>query len=421
MARITLIAFGTRGDAQPAIALGKGLRANGHQVKVLASAHFKHWVESHGLEAAVTDINIQAIMESEGGQDWVERGHNRLIQLRIMRRLLLQSGLQMAQDAWEACQGAEVIISSFTSDIYAVSIAEKLGARHVSAPLQPTLMSTRDGNVLLNAPVPNRVSLVNYIFGKILIEPAAWRLYGDLTNQFRQEILKLPPQSHRQNKAARQEMLIVHAYSKYVVPHPKDWPDNYHTAGYFFLDEERRWQPPDDLLGFIENGQRPICIGFGSMTGRDPRHMTDVVRRAVKRSGRRAVLLSGWGKIGAAELPESIYCLPQAPHSWLFPRMAAVVHHGGAGSTAAGLRAGVPSILIPHFGDQPFWANRVEGLGVGPKGILRHRLMPENLADAIVEATTNPDIEHKAAELGKKIQAEDGVSKAVELIEAYIA
>ncbi|MFZ0544535.1 MAG: glycosyltransferase [Candidatus Promineifilaceae bacterium] len=420
MARITLIAFGTRGDAQPAIALGKGLRARGHQVTVLASAHFKSWVESHGLEAAVTDVNIQEIMESEGGQDWVERGHNPLVQMRIMRRLLLQSGLQMAKDAWEACQGADVIVSSFTSDVYAVSIAEKLGARHVSAPLQPTLWSTRNGNVLMNAPAPNRVSLFNYIFGKIVIEPAAWRLYGDLTNQFRQEILGLPPQTYRQNKAAREEMLIVHAYSHYVVPHPKDWPESYHTVGYFFLDEEQAWQPPADLMTFIEAGERPICIGFGSMTGRDPRRMTDIVRRAVKRSGRRAVLLSGWGKIGEAELPDSIYCLRQAPHTWLFPRMAAVVHHGGAGSTAAGLRAGVPSILIPHFADQPFWANRVEALGVGPKGILRHRLIPEVLADAIAEATTNPDMAHKAAELGRKIRAEDGVERAVDLIEAFI-
>ena len=420
MTRITLIAFGTRGDVQPAIALGKGLRECGHQVTVLAGANFKEWIESHGLKAAVTHINIQEIMESEGGQDWVERGHNPIIQMRIMRRLLLQSGFQMALDAWEACQGADVIISSFTSDVYCVSIAKKLGAKHISAPLQPTLMSTRDGHVLLSAPIPNRVSLANYLFGKILIEPAAWRLYGDLSNRFRQEILKLPPQSHHQNKAARLEMLIVHAYSKYVVPHPKDWPDNYHTAGYFFLNEDTAWQPPNDLLDFIEAGPPPICIGFGSMTGRDPRKMTDVVRRAVKRSGQRAVLLSGWGKFGEADLPNTIYSLPQAPHNWLFPRMSAVIHHGGAGTTAAGLQAGIPSILIPHFADQPFWANRVEDLGVGPKGIIRHRLTAENLADAIIEATTNPDIQHKAAELGKKIRAENGVRQAVELIEDYI-
>jgi UDP:flavonoid glycosyltransferase YjiC (YdhE family) len=156
------------------------------------------------------------------------------------------------------------------------------------------------------------------------------------------------------------------------------------------------------------------------MTGRDPRKMTDVVRRAVKRSGQRAVLLSGWGKFGEADLPNTIYSLPQAPHNWLFPRMSAVIHHGGAGTTAAGLRAGVPSILVPHFADQPFWANRIEDLGVGPKGIIRHRLTAENLADAIVEATTNPNIQHKAAELGKKIRSENGVRQAVELIEDYI-
>jgi sterol 3beta-glucosyltransferase len=281
-------------------------------------------------------------------------------------------------------------------------------------------MSTRDGNVLLNSPAPNRLSLVNFLFGKILIEPAAWRLYGDLSNKFRQEVLGLPRQTLRQNTAARREMLVVHGYSRHVVPQPEDWPDTYHTAGYFFLDEDDRWQPPADLLEFIEDGQPPICIGFGSMTGRDPLRMTDIVRRAVQRSNSRAILLSGWGRIGEAELPETFYCLPQAPHHWLFPLMSALVHHGGAGTTAAGLRAGVPSILVPHFTDQPFWAHRIEALGVGPNGIPRSKLAAENLAEALEEAITNPDIQHKAAELGRKIRAEDGVGRAVQLINDYI-
>jgi sterol 3beta-glucosyltransferase len=420
MARITFIASGTRGDVQPTIALGKALSANGHHVTVLAGVNFRDWIEAHGLKAAETQINMQALLESEGGRDWVERGHNPMVQLRLMRSLLKQFGLQMAIDAWEACQGADVIVSSYTSDVYAVSIAEKLGAKHISVPLQPTMISTRDGRVLMVALIPNRSSIINYLTGKIIIEPAAWQLYGDLANHFRQEILNLPPQNNRKNIAARLEMMVVHAYSQHVIPHPNDWPDHYHTAGFFFLDEETNWEPPAGLINFIEAGEPPICIGFGSMTGTDPRKMTDIVLQAVTKSNRRAVLLSGWGKIGEVNLPDTIHTLPQAPHSWLFPRMSAVIHHGGAGTTAAGFRAGVPSVIVPHFADQPFWAKRVELLGVGPKGIMRPKLTAENLAAAIVEATTNPDMRQKAAKLGQKIRAENGVGQSVALIERYI-
>ena len=420
MSVITFIAYGTRGDVQPAVALGKALQRQGHTVRILAGNNFADWIAQHGLIPLHTQIDMQALMASEGGRDWVEKGHNPVVQLRIMGQLLAKHGMQIASDAWDACQGSDLIVSSFTSDVYAVGMAEKLGIAHVSAPLQPTLFTTKNGRVLLNAPLPNRISWINYFFGKLFIETAAWSLYGDIANRVRTEMLDLPAQTLRENRADRQKMTIIHGYSPHVVPHPADWPDNFHTVGYWFLDENEQWQPPGTLLDFLAAGPPPVAIGFGSMTGRNPQKINEIVLEAVQMSGQRAILLSGWAGWGEKQLPKGVFQLPAAPHSWLFPQMAAVVHHGGAGSTAAGLRAGKPSILVTHFADQPFWGQRVASLGVGPKSIMRPKLTAHKLADAIDTAVSNQTMRQKAAELGEKIRGEDGIAQAVKLIEAKL-
>lgn len=420
IARITIIGHGTRGDAQPAIAVGKGLQAAGHQVRLLASANFEGWIAEHGLEAAAASVDIQAIMESEGGQEWVERGHNPLVQTRIMKRLFGQFGRELMMDAWRASQDADLVISSFTSDAFVVSIAEKLAIPQASMVGQPALVATRDGRALPNAPLPNRVSIVNYLFGKVFIEPYGWQMVGEVTNKFRQEVLGLPPQSRGENTAARKRMLTLMGYSPHVAPHPEDWPERFHTTGYWFLDDGAGWEPPEALVAFLEAGERPISVGFGSMTGRDPRGMTELVAAAVERSGVRAVLLSGWAGLGEMDLPERVFCLKRAPHRWLFPRMAAVVHHGGAGTTAAGLRAGAPSVIVPHFADQPFWGRRVQALGVGPEAVPRHKLTADRLAKAIRQAVADEGMQRRAEALAAKIAAEDGVGTAVGLINGWI-
>ena len=417
MSVITFIAYGTRGDVQPAIALGKALHQRGHTVRILAGANFADWIRQHGLLPLPTQIDMQALMASEGGRDWVEKGHNPVLQLRIMGQLLAKHGMQIASDAWDACQGSDLIVSSFTSDVYAVGMAQKLGIAHVSTPLQPTLFTSKDGRTLLNAPLPTHTSWINYWFGKFFIETAAWSLYGDIANRVRTEMLGLPAQTRAENREDRRKMTIIHGYSPHVVPHPIDWPANFHTAGYWFLDEDAQWQPPAALLDFLAAGAPPVAIGFGSMTGRNPQKMSELVLEAVQMSGQRAILLSGWAGLGDEQLPKSVLRLPSAPHGWLFPQMAAVVHHGGAGTTAAGLRAGVPSILVPHFADQPFWGQRVAALGVGPKPIMRHRLTAHKLAGGIDTAVSHQTMRQKAAELGLKIQAEDGLNRAVKLIE----
>ena len=418
--KITMIALGTRGDVQPAIALGKALKSEGHIVRVLAGADFKDWINRHGLEAVAAKIDIQSVMESDLGRDWIEKGGNPITQMRIIKKLTDQTGWQSMTDAWTACRDAEVIISSFTSDIYALSIAEKLGARHISMPLQPALFPTRSGAATMNAPLPDRKSIINYIFGKLFLEPTGWRLSGKMVNRFRREVLSLQPHTRAQYLAAKRRLFTLQAYSHHIVPHAEDWPSTIRTTGFWFLEEQNEWVPPRDLTEFLDAGEPPVCIGFSSMVGRNLEQVTRIVIDAVRESGRRAVLLSGWAGIGNAELGDSIYKLDAAPHEWLYPRVAAAVHHGGAGSTAASLRAGLPTLIVPHLGDQPFWGQRVYALGAGPKPISRNKLTASGLAAAIGTATTNRSMKRRAEDLGAKIRAEDGIGQAVEMIGRYL-
>ena len=173
-------------------------------------------------------------------------------------------------------------------------------------------------------------------------------------------------------------------------------------------------------MNFLEAREPPVYIGFGSMAGRHPERLATLVLEALAKSGQRGVLLTGWGGMRALSVPDSVFVVDSVPHSWLFPRMAAVVHHGGAGTTAEGLRAGVPSIILPFAVDQAFWGKRVQALGVGPESIPQKNLTADRLAHAIDAAVTRPAIKQRAADLGEAIRAEDGVGNAVSVVKQYL-
>jgi sterol 3beta-glucosyltransferase len=213
----------------------------------------------------------------------------------------------------------------------------------------------------------------------------------------------------------------LNGYSAYVAPRPADWPPSQYITGFWFLDEETQWQPPDDVRAFIAAWPAPVYVGFGSATGSDAQRLTQMIVDALRQTGQRGIIAQGWAGLHASDLPGSIYQLTSAPHSWLFPRVAGVVHHGGAGTTAAGLRAGVPSFLIPHFADQPYWARRVNELGVGPMPVSRNKLTVQALAHGIEQMVNDNEMRARAAVLGQKIRAEDGVAKAVSLIDQLCA
>lgn len=177
------------------------------------------------------------------------------------------------------------------------------------------------------------------------------------------------------------------------------------------------WRPSPELVAFLESGPPPVSIGFGSMSTRDPAGLAEVAVGALRIAGRRGLLVSGWGGLAPSDLPHDVCLVREVPHDWLFPRMAATIHHGGAGTTAAGLRAGVPAVVTPLFADQPFWAERVARLGVGARPIPLRKLAVERLATAIRRATNDQGMRERAAALGHRIRQEEGVGQAVALIE----
>jgi UDP:flavonoid glycosyltransferase YjiC (YdhE family) len=211
-------------------------------------------------------------------------------------------------------------------------------------------------------------------------------------------------------------MPVLYGYSSHVIPKPSDWGEDTHVTGYWFLDPVDEWTPPAALIEFLEAGPPPVFIGFGSMSSRKPEETTDLIVEAVGRARQRAIILSGWGGLQRSSVPDTVFMVDSVPYPWLFPRVSAVVHHGGAGTTSAGLRAGVPSMVIPFFGDQPFWGQRVAALGVGPEPVPRKKLSVERLAQAIEEAVTDERMGRRAAELGAKIRAEDGIGRAVAVV-----
>jgi UDP:flavonoid glycosyltransferase YjiC (YdhE family) len=220
----------------------------------------------------------------------------------------------------------------------------------------------------------------------------------------------------------RRNIPQMYGYSPTVVPKPADWPDRFVVSGYWFLDQAGEYKPPVALCNFLDAGPAPVYIGFGSVVGRDPIRLTETILDAVKRSGgRRFILAKGWGGLETHLTgDEQVFVIDEMPHDWLFPKMEAVVHHGGAGTTAAAMRAGVPSVVVPFSGDQPFWGQRVRMSGTGPAPIPHTRLNAVRLATAIRTAASDDSIRERAQAIGERIRAEDGISRAIEAFERWV-
>ena len=401
---ITILALGSRGDVQPYAALGRGLISAGHAVRMVTFESFAPLAAQNGLDFHPIQGDPQALVANAGAD-----------MLALVRSFgALAAGYARDLSAPSLGQ-TDLIVNQLPAGLYGFDLAEKYGLPMALAAVIP-LARTRTfplmGFPKLRLPGYNRTTY-------FLAEQMVWLMFRRVINRWRKNTLGLRPLplGGYLSQSGTRQVPILNGFSQYVVPRPPDWGEHIHVTGYWF-PRDPSWQPPADLSAFIEAGRPPVLIGFGSMPLKKPRQTTRIILEALEQTGQRAILHAGWGGLGDLPLPDTVFKIDYAPYDWLFPRMSMVIHHGGSGTTAFGLRAGVPSYAVPFIFDQFYWGERIAALGVGPKPIPYKVLNAARLRDAILQGVGSPQMQQNAAELGQKIRAEKGIENAVKILES---
>ncbi|MCJ1288321.1 hypothetical protein MMC26_007676 [Xylographa opegraphella] len=442
---VVIQVVGSRGDIQPFISLGKILKGiYGHRVRLATHPVFRGFIEENGLEffsIGGDPAELMAFMVKNPG---LMPGKDALRSGDIGRR---RKGMyEIVKGCWRSCfeagdgTGLEVsdndlnhrrsynngpavpddradqpfvadaIIANPPSFAH-IHCAEKLGIPlHLmfTMPWSPTQAFPHP---LANIQSSNAEDSMTNFISYALVEMMTWQGLGDVINRFREKSLGLEPVSlmWAPGMASRLRIPYTYCWSPALIPKPKDWGRHISISGFYFLSHAANYTPADDLKAFLDAGPPPIYIGFGSIVLDDPDGMTKLIFEAVKETGQRAVVSKGWGGFGAdtSAIPEGIFMLGNVPHDWLFKHVSCVVHHGGAGTTAAGIALGKPTVIVPFFGDQPFWGAMIAKAGAGPSPIPNKILTSSKLAAAIMQALEPLTLQH-AQELGGQIRSERG-------------
>ena len=402
--RVLLVTMGSRGDVEPFAALGLGLARAGHEPLLAAPRRLTGDAAARGLPVAPLDDGIFALQEEVAGKGTRASITATRSALPLLRRWL--DDLAGLRDS-----GADVVVYAPKS-LGAPHLADLLGVPSIAALPIPLFTPTAQFPSPLSPVRPPR-----------FLNRASWRLaglveapYRRMVRDWRSEMLGLAgPLPGLTERVARDG--VLHAWSPHLLPAPDDWSAELAPTGFWSLPPEDGRTPPAALDRFLDAGEAPVYVGFGSMLAKDPETFTRTVLDGLHRSGRRAVLATGWGALRPADVPDSVHVLDQAPHSLLLPRAAVAVHHGGVGTVAAAMRAGVPQVVKPFLGDQPFWARRVHEIGIAARP-LAGRFTADGFAAAIDEAASRADAARRTAAL---VGEEDGVAAAVERIERVAA
>jgi sterol 3beta-glucosyltransferase len=388
--RAVLTNFGSVGDLQPFLALALEMRRCG-DVPVLAfSPYFRSRVEKLGFDFVPIGPDLQAIQNNVN--------------------VSLRNVSDSADRIREILSPLVTALPQAFSELSRISLnADVL----IGGPTQPAARMVHE---TIGIPF---VSIQVSHFGGIG-SPALRKASADLINPLRVH-LGLAPLQNPLTMDANSPQLALYAMSRYVRPPLGDWPSNYQLTGYFFLDDEQ-WQPEPELVSFLESGERPVVISFGSMTYEDPSGLSNLLLEAIRLTGCRAIIQQGWGGIGRQQLPEAILTTGYVPHEWLFSHARCIVHHSGAGTMSAVFRSGVPSICVPHgyFSDQVYWAEIAHALGCAAQPLPLSQLTAERLATAIKRVIEDPAYCLSAAVLANEIRSEPGVRLARHLIDQLL-
>ncbi|KAL0461036.1 UNVERIFIED_CONTAM: Sterol 3-beta-glucosyltransferase UGT80A2 [Sesamum latifolium] len=410
--QIVMLIVGTRGDVQPFVAIGKRLQDYGHRVRLATHSNFKEFVLTSGLEFYPLggDPKVLAgyMVKNKG---FLPSGPSEIPIQRNQMKEIIYSLLP-------ACKEPDIDSGiPFKADAI-IANPPAYGHTHVAEALKVPIHIFFTMPWTPTSEFPHPLSRVKqsagYRLSYQIVDSLIWLGIRDMINDVRKKKLKLRPITYLSGSQGS-ESDIPHGYiwSPHLVPKPKDWGPKVDVVGFCFLDLASNYEPPESLLNWLKAGPKPIYIGFGSLPVQEPQKMTQIIVEALEITKQRGIINKGWGGLGnLAEDKDFVYLLDNCPHDWLFLQCAAVVHHGGAGTTAAGLKAACPTTIIPFFGDQPFWGERVHARGVGPPPIPVDEFSLKKLVDAI-NFMLDPKVKERAVELAKAMENEDGVTGAV--------
>lgn len=409
---ITILTFGSRGDVQPFLPLSLGLMSRGHNVTLAAPARFKDLIGEHGI----TFFPLPGDPE-ELSRRLNDAGYNFIRQVKELMSHAVDIGVEMLHQTEEACRDADLIIHTFAHAVGAHTLAREKNIPDIHIQTFPMFAPTGDypnvtmpnlGSRFLNRLTHTLSMQITMLTSTIGFEQVRRRAGSPKRKLYR----PFKDDSHRLRTP------ILCAWSPSLLPPSSDWNPRVHVTGYYFLPENKSYSPPLELDEFLKSGKPPVCVSFGSMVNKNAEKIDAVIRESLMRTNNRGTILSGWGSAHRESTSEFLY-LESAPHDWLLPKCKMIVHHGGAGTTSAGLRAGIPQVVVPFMADQPFWGNRVHAIGAGPKPIRVNQLSVEKMASAMAEAETNLILE-RAQVTGQRIRSEEGVDTAIKLIESYV-
>ncbi len=412
--KIVVAAWGTTGDVHPLLALVERLLSCGHEVRVCAPALYRERIQRIGAGFHEVGIAFELAQFHKAMDDIIPMRDPLGPLLVVVKEGILRGGEKWYHDCLSAMKGYDLALCH-SGDIPGQEAAIRLGLPWFTHSYCPGFVPTRS-----RAPYifPNCGTLLNAGLWK-LVEFRLTRAVDPYFNGFITAVGGEPRRNIALDGIYSPKLNLI-AASPTLCPPPTDFPEKHEFTGVWFLDEPE-YTPPTALHDFLENGAPPLVVSFGSMGGTNAKETTELLIAAIKKTGQRAIIQSGWGQLGLnAEVPD-IFFADYVPHRWLFPRASCIVHHGGAGTTASACRAKVPSVVVPHHADQFYWAKRLSELGVAPKSLPRRRMTPSRLAKRIESTLTDSATAERARTLGEKLNAEDGLSTAVKLIEASVA
>lgn len=400
--RVLIAALGSRGDVAPFAGLGHRIVGAGHEVTVAAHPEFEGLVRGSGLGFARLAGDARSIVDFPRG--WRTSPRFLAGQARRLTRYLEDA----AVDLLAAARHADVLLVNLTA-MFGHEIADGLGIPGMGLYSQP-VEPTGDFPPVLFHSARSLGRPGNRLAGRLAL--ASITPYHRAAARVRAE-LGLPPRSQR-NPVRRGP--VLHGFSAHVLPRPADWRPGLEVVGYWPSPEPADWTPPPELVDFLDAGPAPVFIGFGSMASGQDGWLSETVAEALRRAGGRAVVQAGWaGLEGAGPDNPDVLAIGDVPHAWLFPRVAAVVHHGGAGTAGAAFIAGTPAVAVPVYADQPLWGERIRALGTGPAPLPFRALTADTLAGRIQDLRSGR-YRDAAAELGRRVRAEDGAARVLEAL-----